>query len=353
MTQTHLLWKYYWEDDVEKFRRLLSPAAHGPQPAGRTSNITSNSAGGSGSLGTSPRPSTKPRKQPNSALSRVDVNSRDHVGLTLLLRAASSTTKNAVSFAEALIEHPAIDIYAQDPENGWNALHRALYAGNISIARMLLDKERRDLTGHTASFLRVGQLIKTKDHEGNSPFDLYNATIGERDLIALRELAVVQEEEDGSDNEGEMAEERGARKSGHEALGEDLYTFGSNRNLTLGLGDQDDRQFPERVYLERPAHLLQRFYDEYLESAGLEGSIAQDMNDIPALVLNRPIVIEDVAMSKLHSAVLTTDPVSSLPLFKVPWPTKRSSRLRSDRTTPWPWMRAELYGLGVVMLIPS
>lgn len=312
MTQTHLLWKYYWEDDVERFRRLLSPAAHGSQPVGRSSNITSGTAGGAGALGTSPRPSGKPRKQPNSALSRVDVNSRDHVGLTLLLRAASSTTKNAVAFAEALIEHPAIDIYAQDPESGWNALHRALYAGNISIARMLLDKEKRDLAGHTASFLKVGQLIKTKDHEGNSPFDLYNATIGERDLVALRELAAMQEEEDGSDNEEEVSEERVARKATHGALGEDLYTFGSNRNLTLGLGDQDDRQFPERVYLERPAHLLQRFYDEYLESAGLEGSTATDLSDIPALVLNRPIVIDDVAMSKLHSAVLTSDPVSNL-----------------------------------------
>lgn len=313
MTQTHLLWKYYWEDHVEKFRRLLSPAAHGPQPSGRSSNITSGAAGASGTLGTSPRPSGKPRKQLNNALSRVDVNSRDHVGLTVLLRAASSTTKNAVSFAEALIEHPAIDIYAQDPESGWNALHRALYAGNISIARMLLDKERKDLAGHTASFLRVGQLIRTKDHEGNSPFDLYNATIGERDLVALRELAAMQEEEDGSDNEDEVAEERVSKKSRrHGALGEDLYTFGSNRNLTLGLGDQDDRQFPERVYLERPAHLLQRFYDEYLESAGLEGSTTADLSDIPALVLNRPIVIEDVAMSKLHSAVLTTDPVSNL-----------------------------------------
>ncbi|EAA31161.2 hypothetical protein GE21DRAFT_8820 [Neurospora crassa] len=312
MTQTHLLWKYYWEDDVEKFRRLLSLAAHGPQPAGRSSNITQGQAGGAGSLGTSPRPSGKSRKQPNGALSRIDVNSRDHVGLTLLLRAASSTTKNAVSFAEALIEHPAIDIHAQDPESGWNALHRALYAGNISIARMLLAKERRVLAGPTASFLRVGQLIKTKDHEGNSPFDLYNATIGERDLIALRELGGAQDEEDGSDNEAEVAQESVSRKPRHGALGEDLYTFGSNRNLTLGLGDQDDRQFPERVYLERPAHLLQRFYNEYLESAGLEGSTAQNLRDIPALVLNRPIVIEDVVMSKLHSAVLTTDPVSNL-----------------------------------------
>jgi hypothetical protein len=121
-------------------------------------------------------------------LGRTEVNSRDHAGLTILLRAASSTAENAVSFVEALLAHPMIDIYVQDPESGWNALHRALYSGNISIARLLLEKEREDLMGHTASVHRVGHLIKTKDHEGHSPFDLYNSTIGERDLKALEKL---------------------------------------------------------------------------------------------------------------------------------------------------------------------
>lgn len=123
-------------------------------------------------------------KHGNAGLGKGEVNWRDHVGLTILLRAASSTAPTAIDFVRALLDHPAIDVYAQDPESGWNALHRALYAGNISIARLLLDKERRDITGQTpgASVSRVGELIKTKDHEGNSPFDLYNSTIGERSL---------------------------------------------------------------------------------------------------------------------------------------------------------------------------
>lgn len=206
---THLLWKYYWEDDVDRFRRLLAPAAYGAQNGPRGSNLASGT-GPSPGYGTSPRASTKSRKIPGlgtgsgsarngqGGLGRSEVNSRDHVGLTVLLRAASSTAENAISFVQALLEHPAIDIYAQDPESGWNALHRALYAGNISIARLLLEKERKDLMGHTASVHRVGQLIKTKDHENKSPFDLYHSTIGER---SLRELSEQDKPDDGSDSD--------------------------------------------------------------------------------------------------------------------------------------------------------
>lgn len=199
---THLLWKYYWEDDVDRFRRLLLPAAYAAGQSAKASAVTPGAAGGAG-YATSPRTAASKSRMPGArgahgGLGRNEVNSRDHAGLTLLLRAASSTAENAVSYVDALLQHPAIDIYVQDPESGWNALHRALYAGNISIARLLLEKERRDLTGHTASLHRVGQLIKTKDHEGNSPFDLYHSTIGER---SLKELAAPAEAEDGSDSD--------------------------------------------------------------------------------------------------------------------------------------------------------
>ncbi|KAK4249697.1 hypothetical protein C7999DRAFT_39184 [Corynascus novoguineensis] len=305
---THLLWKYYWEDDVDQFRRLLVPAGHGAQNGPRNQNLTSGLAGSPG-YGTSPRATAKSRKLPgfgtgsggarhgHGGLGRNEVNSRDHAGLTVLLRAASSTAETAVSFVEALLEHPTIDIYAQDPESGWNALHRALYAGNISIARLLLEKERRDLTGHTASLHRVGQLIKTKDHEGLSPFDLYHSTIGERSLKELVELA---ESDDGSDSdEAEVVVDHHQGVKCASTAGEDLYAFGSNRNLSLGFGDEDDRQYPERVSLKRPDHLLRRFHREYLQSIGEERPASQDLTKIPALVLNRP-------------AVLTADPVSNL-----------------------------------------
>ncbi len=214
---THLLWKSYWEDDADRFRRLLSPASYSAQNAARSPNLGSGGGTSPGGLASSPRPSARSRKPPGlgpghgntrhggSGLGRNDVNSRDHAGLTILLRAASSTAENALSFVEALLEHPAIDIYAQDPEGGWNALHRALYSGNISIARLLLEKERKDLTGHTASLQKGGQLIKTKDHEGNSPFDLYNSTIGEREIKDIVERGLRESDSDSDSEEDESA----------------------------------------------------------------------------------------------------------------------------------------------------
>jgi hypothetical protein len=210
-----LLFKYFYDGDVDKFRALLSPAGYNAHPASRGYNSGGGGGAGSGSPGafaTSPKAVTRSRKTSGwapgygggkhgaSTLGKNEVNARDHVGLTVLLRAASSTSENAIEFVEALLDHPAIDLYVQDPESGWNCLHRALYSGNISIARLLLDKERRNLSGETigASVSKVGHLIKTKDHEGNSPFDLFNSTIGERPSQEEKEW-------DSSDDEGEVS----------------------------------------------------------------------------------------------------------------------------------------------------
>ncbi|RYP34112.1 hypothetical protein DL767_004447 [Monosporascus sp. MG133] len=321
---SHLLWKYYWENDVDKFRRQLASAGHTHQPS--KSSGPGVGVGSPVAFGSSPRNVTKSRKvsgpaaitaiskNTGNALGKNEVNSRDHAGLTLLLRAASSTSPTAVSFVEALLDHPAIDIYIQDAESGWNALHRALYNGNISVARLLLEKERRDLTESLGSSVnRIGQLIKTKDHEGNSPFDVYNAT------IALRSLKV-SEDNANSDNESDEEEDPGRedtrQHNKNAGLGEEIFTFGSNNNLSLGLGDEDDRQYPERVYLKRPEHLVHHFYDEYLAKQkrlwDAEGSMARDLDEVPTLIRNRPLIIQDVALSKLHSAILTTDPMSNL-----------------------------------------
>ncbi|KAL2266049.1 hypothetical protein VTJ83DRAFT_5401 [Remersonia thermophila] len=345
---THLLWKCYVEDDVDRFRALLAPG--GPLP-GRSSGLASApGVGSSPGHGTSPRAvakSRRPQGPGHAPLGRHEVNSRDHAGLTLLLRAASSTSESAVAFVEALLEHPAIDIYVQDPESGWNALHRALYAGNISIARMLLKKEQRDLAAHTASLHRVGQLIKTKDHEGNSPFDLYHSTIGERSLRELAERGRGDAESDSDDDGASLdrglsrssssssrSRSRRRRRIRHRSssrsnrekssssnssgenpgglAGEDLYAFGSNKNLSLGFADEDDRHFPERVSLRRPEDLVHQFYRTHLQQVGEDAPVSQDLARIPTLVRNPPLLIRDVVLAKLHSAVLTEDPVSNL-----------------------------------------
>lgn len=217
---SHLLWKYYWDNDVERFRRLLAPAGASSQafsPSPVLGAVGGHSAGSPGAFGTSPWHGSKARrasghgatapkpKDANITLSRAEVNSRDHAGLTVLLRAASSTSPTARDFVHALMTHPAIDIYVQDPESGWNALHRSLYAGNISIARILLEKERADLTSHNlGSVSKVGLLIKTKDHEGNSPFDLYNSAIATRSLRKLHETSDSASESDSGESETDI-----------------------------------------------------------------------------------------------------------------------------------------------------
>lgn len=325
---SHLLWNCYWGNEVERFRRLLAPAGPNNTSVASKSPAIGSNGGGLGASpsgpATSPR-NSKPRRttlytpahgKPRDGavfIGRNEVNSRDHAGLTLLLRAASSPNSNARQFVQALLDHPSIDIYAQDPESGWNALHRSLYAGNVSIARDLLAKERGDLTNHAQSVSKVGRLIKTKDHEGYSPFDVYNSTIASRPLKRTEEHGHSNDGTESVSSDEEFAHGSNAH-SAHVVTGSthggELYVFGSNKNLSLGVGDEDDRLAPVRVLLQRPSQLLDRFHQTHLEDRGVESSLS--LNKIPTLVSNRPLVIQDVAMSKLHTAVLTTDPVSNL-----------------------------------------
>ncbi|KYK55157.1 BTB domain and ankyrin repeat containing protein [Drechmeria coniospora] len=333
---SHLLWKYFWENDVDRFRHLLAsagPNTHASPKGAAVRSSEGSLAASPGGLGTSPRPGNKSRRHsahPSAlgrskdggltlGLGRSEVNSRDHAGLTILLRAASSTKPNARDFVQALIEHPAIDLYIQDPESGWNALHRSLYSGNVSIARMLLARERFDLSTPTLSSAgKVGLLIKTKDNEGHSPFDLYNATVATR---SLRQAQASLTSSAGSTSgcvedeqaQGLVAPVNTSQRFGEPAEGGELYVFGSNKNHSLGVGDEDDRQFPERIMLRRPVELLHRFHESYLDQHGLEPPPSRPaVEDIPSLIRDRPLVIRDVVMSKLHTAILTTDVVSNL-----------------------------------------
>ncbi|KAI0022828.1 hypothetical protein F4780DRAFT_137628 [Xylariomycetidae sp. FL0641] len=320
---SHLLWKYYWENDVDRFRRLLAPAGYSQG----TTKLSGTGLGSPGAFGSSPRSAAKPRKtsgygvatggskNAGNNLGKAEVNSRDYAGLTVLLRAASSTSPSAIDFVQALLDHPAVDLYIQDYESGWNALHRALYNGNISIARLLLEKERKDLTDSVAgaALTKAKRLIKTKDQEGNSPFDVYNATIALRTLKTPEDNGSSDDEADTDDGIRENEDRHHGQPNG---IGEEVFTFGSNKNMSLGLGDEDDRQYPERVYLKRPDHLIQYFYDQYLQErkqqSSMEDSISLDLSAVPALIQNRRLVIQDVVLSKLHSAILTTDPMSNL-----------------------------------------
>lgn len=334
------LWKYYLEGDVDNFRHVLGGTAHSARSGGTQKGWQTGAFGGAavnsspaGSYGASPAqapPSTgRKRVQAPVALMRSDINSRDAVGMTILHHVASSTAENAEDFAQALLEHPLLDLYIQDAENGWTSLHRAFYFGNLAIARLILDRDTKDILGHGSRGYnqQAKGLVKIKDKEGHGPLDLYSLTIKDR---TLRPDLPVADEEDSDDemahgDSGDQDDEtRRHTVVPHVLLkGDEVFTFGSNKNVTLGFGDQDDRQYPERIVLRRPDHLLQRFYREHLETRARFGLSSSDIRssgtlqpkavaDLPVHIRNSPIVLQDMQMSKLHTAILTTDPVSNL-----------------------------------------
>lgn len=355
------LWEFFVQDDVESFHRFLANATFaGPRAAGgpggtaaaATVTSLSGKTGSPGSMiDSSPNPSKQKKvygfspgtsaperpafQKGNTALSRADVNARDHYGRTLLHHVASSPKPTAASFARALLEIPFLDIYAQDWESGWTALHRALYTGNATIAQALMARDMRDVTdfsklgntGHAS-----GSLIKIKDREGYSPFDIYGATITSRDIKQITSSAgwsdsVIPGAADsdadsnaasnyGDDGEDEPYITRSILKPRSDFSADEVFTLGSNKNLNLGLGDQDDRQYPERVVLKRPDHLLQRFYREYeenMERLGLEDTLDHSSpRELPTLIKNKPMKFQNVVMSKLHTAIVTDDPEANL-----------------------------------------
>lgn len=345
------LWEYFIQDDADSFQRLLASASYtsgSQRPTGGTSSLlagspdvvissTPNSSSKnkkwSGTSPASPVATRGPAPRSGISLSRTELNARDQYGRTLLHHVASSQKPTAIEFAVALLDTP-VDIYAQDWESGWTALHRALYAGNATIAQALMARELREATEFNkfSNTAHPGKgLIKVKDREGYSPFDVYGATIMGRDITHIVTPATVPDPTALDDADGDIApgspssgddgenifDAKGPLKPRMNFGGDEVFTFGSNKNLSLGLGDQDDRQFPERVTLKRPGRLIRRFFREYEEQRSDNHGLSRrqahgNSSEVPSVVKNRPIKFQDVAMSKLHTAILTNDPVSNL-----------------------------------------
>ncbi|KAL8663662.1 MAG: hypothetical protein Q9168_008058, partial [Polycauliona sp. 1 TL-2023] len=336
-----LLWKAFFENDLDQFRHLLANAVFTsstthPKSAGQSLTLFGTSAGSPGKyLGTSPNPLHRSkrgpsgvvslakgtRSQPCLELTRADVNIRDSSGRTLLHHIASSTSEDAIHFALALLDLSLLDLYAQDAENAWTALHRALYFGNIAIARALIDRDFRDAVGgnqHGAG------LIKIKDLEGKSPFDVYGASIAGRNIQSSSVIPLLADNSDDDEsplaygNSGDSSDEDARTKTLPPRInvhGDELFTFGSNKNFTLGFGDEDDRQYPERITLKRSDRLLNKLTEEHNGSkkTPIQARVSPGSSmSVPAVVQYRPILIQDVRLAKLHSAVLTNDPEANL-----------------------------------------
>ncbi|KAG8629407.1 hypothetical protein KVT40_003272 [Elsinoe batatas] len=345
------LWRYFLEDDVDRFRQLLETATYhvrapAQKGAGGGQNMNAQMSSSPATHGgSSPILGAKGKRTPARdihapgsgqgpiILTRADINWRDAHGLTILHHAASSNSENAIAFVQALLDHPLVDLYLQDLESGWTALHRAFYFGNISIARAILERDAHNAFGRALSGKthHVLGLIKIKDREGHGPLDLYAATIQDRSLhpesAGRGRSDSVSSDTDMPGAEDSDAPRRGRRMSSKDIVGDECFTFGSNRNITLGFGDEDDRQWPERITLRRPPHLLQRFYREHMAKVAKSSSTADStyldhpttnarqhvpVESMPWVVQSRPIKIEDVFMSKLHTVVLTDDPESNL-----------------------------------------
>lgn len=175
----------------------------------------------------------------------LEINALDTLGRSVLHLACSSTETSSLEYVRMLLAHPAINVNILDKESHWTPLHRALYAGNISAAILLL--KRLDID------------TSIKDLEGYTAHDLYNSTV------------------------------KSAKPTEDEETLAELFTWGTNRNAALGLGDGNDRAYPDEVVIPRKddvAHQHNRSLDDRFA----------------------PIHVRQVSMSKLHTVVLTSEP---------------------------------------------
>lgn len=205
--------------------------------------------------------------QPRLASGRPDPNARDWLGRTVLHLVCSSIDPRSFDFMTILLAHPHINVNVQDVESGWTPLHRAMWVGNIRAARELLSRTDTDLG--------------LKDYEGLTAMDLWNSTCeGTNPAI--------------------------------DAAGTDLYTWGSNKNVTLGLPDPADRALPERVNLLTQRQAAAAAKDQNYPAAKSNGESAPPaFNDTSKF---DQIGVRNAVMSKFHSAVLTSESRGNLSL---------------------------------------
>ncbi|KAG1838584.1 regulator of chromosome condensation 1/beta-lactamase-inhibitor protein II [Suillus subalutaceus] len=175
----------------------------------------------------------------------LEINALDTLGRSVLHLACTSTEASSLEYVRMLLAHPAINVNVLDKESHWTPLHRALYAGNISAAILLL--KRLDID------------TSIKDLEGYTAHDLYNSTV------------------------------RSAKPTEDEETLAELFTWGTNRNAALGVGDGNDRAYPDQVVIPRKDDVARQ------HNRSLDDRFA-------------PIHVRQVSMSKLHTVVLTSEP---------------------------------------------
>ncbi|KAF8537762.1 regulator of chromosome condensation 1/beta-lactamase-inhibitor protein II [Trichophaea hybrida] len=294
------LWRYYLENDVERFQRLLQGSQSNPHTSAHrgsthkpalttpTGSFKSSSVG----LAVKHRPGSP---SVNATLTSKMLKELDSMGRTVLHLAC--TEPDRLPFVTALLSHPLMDPSVVDLESGWTALHRALYHGNISTAREIM-------SSCPANY----NLLKSKDHAGDSPWEVFEATVHEiQDTFNRNHSSDVGEYSDSE----EEADSPAVAEKGLQTRGDEVFAWGSNKNLNLGFVGGDDRSYPERVPLQRPRSLLlEQAKRRYSHLPRNQGKSAEQLID--AFILFNPLQISDIHLSKFHTAIVTTDPHSNL-----------------------------------------
>lgn len=182
-----LLHELYERRDLHRFSAFLSGNPHQPggssgggnagaskgkQAASHPYGRDSNGGASYGSLSRSPRfGGFMHGNAHDMQASKEEVNARDRLGRTVLhivatdggdaieshvamdaalgrkLPLARAPDKDAAACLEylgPLLASPNVNVNLQDRENGWTALHRAVYAGNLVAARRLLQHHDTD-----------------------------------------------------------------------------------------------------------------------------------------------------------------------------------------------------------------
>jgi inhibitor of Bruton tyrosine kinase len=216
-----VLHTYFHRRDQQAFQRALEASTKAISSSNTTDSKPSSSLGRS--LSTSPHLSLA-----SASSAALDVNARDALGRTVLHLACASTHPSAPTYARLLLAHPHIQPNLHDAESHWTALHRALYHGSLACALLLLRRPDVD--------------VYAKDSEGYTPFDVWNSSIeGTKPPLPPPPSS--------SSRKGKALEEPPWADTA-EADAE-MYVWGSNRNAGLGVGDADDRAFPELVQFDK------------------------------------------------------------------------------------------------------
>ncbi|CDR98796.1 uncharacterized protein SPSC_01410 [Sporisorium scitamineum] len=250
--------------DLQRFCALLKGS---PPDKPNATQVSANGSFGAGSAAFSKSPHSY--KEQSGPCPPAEVSRRDHLGRSVLHHIASSTEPSSVSYLNALLSHPSVNLNLQDGESGYTPLHRALYAANLQTAIILLGRNDLDL--------------RVKDFEGLTAFDLYNSTVA------------------GTNPPADALSFESTRNQHSRTLTQ-LFTWGSNRNYNLGLGDGDDRQLPDKITLRRPA-----------TSSNAASSVQDAFRaSLPAGKKFDRIGIKDIAMSRLHTVILTDEKVANV-----------------------------------------